>query len=126
MTMQSPFVRSTEKKLVAIKGLRAGYLQIATPKEITHYAELPVELFDVARQWAAMLEEFGAKRIYWITLSEQVQHLHIHLYPRWNDEEAKGLDLFQQRDNLQQPPWSTELEEILRLWVEKFEVVMIS
>ncbi|MDX1920447.1 MAG: hypothetical protein SFU25_06890 [Candidatus Caenarcaniphilales bacterium] len=79
--IKSSFIgHSSNHKFVAIKGLRCGYLQLATSEEIINYSKLPPSLFVVAHEWMQVLEKVGAKRVYSIILSEQVKHIHIHLY----------------------------------------------
>jgi diadenosine tetraphosphate (Ap4A) HIT family hydrolase len=120
--VENPFANKTSKPFVAIKGCRAGYLQIAESREVTSYGELSLELLAASKNWANILQECGAKRVYWITLSEVVQHLHIHLYPRWSDEESKGIDLFQERNNPEQPVWNDQLNKALQDWSNKYNV----
>jgi diadenosine tetraphosphate (Ap4A) HIT family hydrolase len=114
--MANPFLTATNRPLVALCGLRGGYIQLATAREVTDYSALPPELFFAAQAWAAQLEELGARRVYWITLSEVVRHLHIHLYPRWSDDEPRGLALFEQREASPQPPWTANLRDALDAW----------
>ncbi len=125
MTMTSPFHRNSAKPLVALAGTRNGYIQLSTARLITQYAELPPELFLAAQAWAARLEALGAKRVYWITLSEVVTHLHIHLYPRWSDDEDRGVSLFEQRDNTPQPAWASDVNTALTDWANTHQVTLI-
>lgn len=125
MTSPSPFLHTTDKPLAALRGRRNGYVQLATSQLVTAYSELPAELLMAARDWAVRLEALGAKRVYWITLSEAVRHLHIHLYPRWDDEEARGIPLFEQRESEPQPPWSTDLQTALSDWAKVHAVEII-
>ena len=120
--MTSPFLSTTNKPLRALQGTRGGYIQLATTSVITDYASLPIDLFLAARDWAARLEALGAKRVYWITLSEVVTHLHIHLYPRWDDTEDKGTTLFDQRDTEPQPDWSPAMLAALTDWANVHDV----
>lgn len=126
MNLPNPFFISSQQSLVAIQGQRAGYIQLATSQEITEYSQLSVELFTAAKAWAATLEAHGAKRVYWLTLSEVVPHLHIHLYPRWTDDERKGLPLFEARNESPQPVWPSELKNALAEWVSKHDVYLKS
>lgn len=121
----NPFLTQTTKPFVVIKGARAGYIQLATSEEIIHYNQLPNELFQAAKTWAALLENQGAKRVYWLTLSEVVTHLHIHLYPRWSDDEPKGIPLFEDRNAPNQPEWPTELKAELNKWAREHQVYLI-
>lgn len=115
----------TDRPLVAICGKRCGYLQIAPVREITAYDALPDELFWAAKAWASRLENSGAKRVYWLTLSEMVRHLHIHLYPRWEENEPKGVSLFELRGHDPQPAWREPVYRALREWAEQFSVHLI-
>lgn len=121
----NPFLTQTDQPFVAILGSRAGYLKIATVQEATQYAQLPDSLFHAAKAWAAILQAHGAKRVYWLTLSEVVTHLHIHLYPRWSDDEPKGLPLFESRNEPNQPKWSLELKTALNHWASEHQVHLI-
>lgn len=121
----SPFLApDSEAPLVALKGLRNGYLQLAANRPCECYADMPPELLLAARDWAAQLEVLGAKRVYWITLSEVVRHLHIHLYPRWEEDEPKGLSLFESRENGPQPPWTKAVEAALYDWIAAHGVMV--
>jgi len=123
--VSSPFLVETKKPLVAIRGERGGYVQLAPSREITNYADLPEGLFFAARAWAVELEKLGAKRVYWITLSEVVRHLHVHLYPRWSDDEARGIALFEQRESEPQPEWTDALRKACHAWAEDCQVHLI-
>lgn len=121
----SPFAYSGNggnKAFVAIKGIRKGYIQLATSDVLETYGELPLALFEAAKAWAETLELHGASRVYWITLSEVVTHLHIHLYPRWEEDLFKGVALFEERENLPQPAWGESLELALWEWAEQYNV----
>jgi diadenosine tetraphosphate (Ap4A) HIT family hydrolase len=118
----NPFLIETTKPLVVICGERCGYVQLASSNGATDYASLPDSLFLAAKSWAAELEALGAKRVYWITLSEVVRQLHIHLYPRWTDDEPRGLPLFDQRDHSPQPIWDAEVKRALQAWAEAYQV----
>jgi diadenosine tetraphosphate (Ap4A) HIT family hydrolase len=124
----NPFVINTSKPLVAIKGRRAGYIQLATSTYINTYAQLPVRLFEAAKLWAAIVETHGAKKIYWITLSEVVDHKHIHLYPRWHKDNLDGLDLFNNRINDEKTTinsWNSLLSDALLDWSNEYDVELI-
>jgi diadenosine tetraphosphate (Ap4A) HIT family hydrolase len=124
--MPNPFAVETEKPLVAIKGARCGYLQLSCTRESTHYDEMPDALLLAAKAWAAELERQGARRVYWITLSEVVRQLHIHLYPRWRNDEPKGLVLFGERETAAQPDWTEAVNEALERWAERHQVEIIA
>lgn len=121
MAIINPFLEApTDKAIVAIKGRRSGYLQIAPSIETNTYESLPLNILIAARAWAVALESLGAKRVYWITLSEMVRHLHIHLYPRWMETEAKGIELFEGRETQPQPDWTEPVETALYRWAETY------
>lgn len=122
----SPFAVETEKPFVALLGKRNGYIQVATTTEATTYAELNPRLMLVAYHWCQQLEALGAKRVYWITLSEAVPHLHVHLYPRWFANEVKGVELFNQRENEPQPLWNEPTKKQSEQWAEQYNVHMIN
>jgi hypothetical protein len=123
---QSPFVNPAPHPLVALCGKRGGYLQVATSTFIDRYQELPTSLNLAALEWAKTLEMMGAKRVYWFILSEQVRHLHIHLYPRWSDDEAlRGIQLFENRESLPQPDWSPSLHDALTDWANRHDVYLM-
>lgn len=124
--MISPFLIDTDKPLVAIQGTRCGYIQLAPSQEITHYEELPESFLNAAKAWASDLEALGAKRVYWIMLSEVVPHLHFHLYPRWEGDEISGLPLFEQRDTEPQPVWTEAMLAKLASWQAEFNVCVKS
>lgn len=126
MINASPFLgHSTQSKFVVIKGRRCGYIQLASAEEIVNYSDLSPLLFLAAHEWMKALEKFGAKRVYFILLSEEVKHIHIHLYPRWEEQEAKGLDLFAQREQKNQPIWSQEINSLLDKWAEENNIFII-
>jgi hypothetical protein len=124
--LASPFAVDTDKPLVALPGKRAGYLQIAPSGAVTQYRDLPESALLAAKDWAILLEKHGARRVYWITLAEMVRHLHIHLYPRWEESENKGFPLFEQRDTDPQPAWTLLLYEALQDWASRYQVHLLS
>lgn len=111
--------------LMALCGLRKGYLQLAPAASITTYAELPDAMVLAAKDWAVRLEALGARRVYWITLSEVVRRLHIHLVPRWEDHEPRGLALFEQREQPPQPEWTATVRAALTDWRTCWGVVLV-
>lgn len=121
----NPFVNLTDKPLVAIKGARNGYLQLAASTETPDYSQVPDALLFAARAWAQQLETLGSPRVYWVTLSEVVTHLHIHLYPRWAEDTLKGVTLFEQRETHPQPGWTPAVNEALATWAAEFEVHLV-
>ncbi len=121
----NPFSGMDAHSWVAISGARNGYIQLAPGAEITTYSALDPLLFQIAQDWAARLEALGSPRVYWITLSEAVPHLHIHLYPRWPTDTIKGIALFEQRENSAQPQWLPEMQTALGEWAAQWNVFII-
>ncbi len=122
----NPFRVETDCPLVAIRGARAGYLMVASRREVFRYQDIPQAVFEAARSWAETLEQLGACRVYWLVLSEVTPHYHIHVFPRWPQDGLKGIPLFEARDSAPQPYWTAPLEEALLRWQEKFGVFVPS
>lgn len=121
--MSNPFLaNATALPFVAIQGKRDGYIMLAPATEITQYSQLPPAIFQMAQQWAALLEAMGSPRVYWITLSEVTRHLHIHLFPRWETDSLKGVELFETRDSQKQPEWRPETLQALAQWAKDHQV----
>jgi hypothetical protein len=140
----SPFAKAANESgieklpFVAFIGKRKGYIQLATSTQIERFQDLPASIFLSAKAWASILEgdpsldnqalqdrvlPESALKIYWFILSDVVPHLHIHLYPRWGVEEAKGINLFQERDNPKHLyPWTSSLRESLASWAKAHHV----
>ena len=121
----NPFLEiATDLPMVAVKGRRNGYIMLATAAEITTYSDLPDALFMAAKDWAAMLEQSGSPRVYWITLSEVTPHLHIHLFPRWPEDTLKGVDLFETRQTHPQSDWTAAQMIQLKNWASRHGVTI--
>jgi diadenosine tetraphosphate (Ap4A) HIT family hydrolase len=119
------FTLSSAQPFAALKGLRCGYVQLAMTTECEQYSELDPAIWPAAQAWAAELERLGAKRVYTVVLSEQLRHLHLHLYPRWADDEPKGLALFEARDQAPQAPWSAAVTTALNHWAQAHNVALL-
>lgn len=121
----NPFLQqSNPSRCIALRGLRNGYIQLAPSKELTLYNALDAQILIAAQHWCCALESLGAKRVYWLTLSEVLPHLHIHLYPRWSDSEIKGLALFEARHTPEQPAWTEATEAALIEWAAQHDVFL--
>ncbi|MBK8190734.1 MAG: hypothetical protein IPK79_09840 [Vampirovibrionales bacterium] len=120
-----PFEHAADAPLVAIPGARNGYLQLAPSTRAICYADLPDVALLAAKDWAARLEALGAPRVYWLTLAEVVRRLHIHLYPRWSDDLARGIALFEARNTAPQPPWTPRTLAERAAWAERWQVAVI-
>jgi diadenosine tetraphosphate (Ap4A) HIT family hydrolase len=120
-----PFSVETDKPLVALKETRNGYITIATSQNVEHYAEWSSHILQAAHAWAMTLEKSGCPRAYWITLSEMVRHLHIHIFPRWPEDTLKGIMLFESRNTELQPTWTPQISTALEQWAKEFNVKII-
>jgi len=121
-----PFLsKSTDKPLVALKGQRNGYIMLAPSRETLRYEHLDHEALFAAKDWLSRLEQLGSPRAYWIVLSEVTPHLHLHLFPRWPEDMVSGTALFETRDNLPQPPWTSEVLSALHSWAEAHQVEIL-
>jgi hypothetical protein len=108
--------------LIAVQGLRAGYLQLSQPQGVMRYQDLSEALFVAARDWSKRLENLGARRVYWLMLSDVVRQLHWHLYPQWPEDTQAGLVLFEARQTLPQPSWNLSLATALADWSRAHQV----
>jgi diadenosine tetraphosphate (Ap4A) HIT family hydrolase len=43
-----------------------------------------------------LMKQFPIERLYIVTISEAVRHLHLHLIPRMKEQEVKGISLITQ------------------------------
>jgi diadenosine tetraphosphate (Ap4A) HIT family hydrolase len=125
--LNNPFKTETTLPLVAIKGMRGGYIQLSPSSPVEHYNAMPLSCLEAALAWATVLESTnGIERCYWITLSEAVKQLHIHLYPRYqSDALPVGIPLFEERNNASQPEWTPELNALLAKWSAQFNVCVL-
>jgi diadenosine tetraphosphate (Ap4A) HIT family hydrolase len=124
--MANPFLVETNKTLVALCGVRNGYIMLATREVIESYADWQDSVFNAAKAWAATLDSLGSPRVYWIMFSEETRHLHMHLFPRWDGDTLKGVPLFETRHDPNQPAWIPEVKDALRQWAQEYDVEVIS
>jgi diadenosine tetraphosphate (Ap4A) HIT family hydrolase len=64
-----------------------GHLLVTPKRHVIDFAGLLDEEaaamgIEIAR-WSAALKETGAERVYTATIGHEVDHLHVHLLPRW-------------------------------------------
>lgn len=116
----------TEQPNVALTRNRNGYIMIATHEEAVSYSDFSLDLMAAAKAWASILENHGAQRVYWVMLSEETPHLHMHLFPRWDGDELRGIALFEARNTQPQPAWTPDLEDALKAWSETWGVAVAS
>jgi diadenosine tetraphosphate (Ap4A) HIT family hydrolase len=124
--MLNPFSTQSTTPFVALCGVRKGYVQLSFTAETTQFNQADPQIYTAAHAWCQTLENLGAKRVYWIVLSEQVRQLHIHLYPRWQDDEAQGLALFEQRDQAQSMRWDEVSLSALHLWGQQQQIELLN
>jgi diadenosine tetraphosphate (Ap4A) HIT family hydrolase len=121
----NPFLVETDKTLVALCGVRNGYILLATSEVIESYADWQETVFNAAKAWSAALDSLGSPRVYWIMFSEETRHLHMHLFPRWESDTLKSTSLFETRHSPGQPAWTHEVKEALRDWADEFHVEIL-
>jgi len=78
-----------------------GYFYIEFKRHVERWSELSYEEITESSRMVQLLDEFlkenvYADRVYTVSISEAVRHLHIHVIPRNINMEMKGLDLIQQ------------------------------
>jgi diadenosine tetraphosphate (Ap4A) HIT family hydrolase len=124
--MSNPFIQGdSDLPYIALTRNRNGYIMISTTQsEVVNYADLSLDLMAAAKAWSAILEKNGAPRVYWIMLSEETQHLHMHLFPRWPEDTQKGIPLFESRNSTPQPAWMPALEAALAEWAKTWQVLV--
>ncbi|MFB0845139.1 HIT family protein [Paenibacillus oleatilyticus] len=75
-----------------------GYRIIEPKRHVENWNELSndefAEMGDLIKKLEINLKEmYNAERVYVVTISEQVRHLHLHVIPRAEDSALKGLPL---------------------------------
>ncbi|HHB1766207.1 TPA: HIT family protein [Bacillus cereus] len=78
-----------------------GYVYIEPRRHVESWYELKSdELLDlgliIQKVSLFLKSELGAERVYTVTISEVVRHLHIHVIPREENSDIKGLSLIEQ------------------------------
>jgi diadenosine tetraphosphate (Ap4A) HIT family hydrolase len=122
----NPFLVETDKPLVALCGVRNGYIMLATSEIIESYADWQDSVFNAAKAWAGVLESLSSPRVYWIMFAEETRHLHMHLFPRWDSDTLKSVPLFETRHAPGQPVWTPEVKEAFGRWSQEFNVEIVN
>lgn len=78
-----------------------GYLYMSPKRHVENWFEFNenelLELGPIIKKIEiAIKEEVHLERLYTVTISEAMRHIHIHLIPREEDNEVKGLSLIEQ------------------------------
>ncbi|MBM7652574.1 HIT family protein [Neobacillus cucumis] len=78
-----------------------GYMYIEPKRHVENWSELTdEELVKVGplikRLEEALKRELSVDRVYVVTISEAVRHLHFHIIPRDEEDTTKGLGLIEQ------------------------------
>ncbi|WP_035207268.1 HIT family protein [Metabacillus indicus] len=77
-----------------------GYLYIEPVNHYENWADIPDETFlEITRLLKKidvfLRKELNAERVYSVTISEMVRHIHFHLIPRYSYSSKKGVDLIE-------------------------------
>ena len=78
-----------------------GYLYIEPKRHVENWYEMTeqeiLKMSQMIKKLSGILKkEIDADRVYTVTISEAVRHLHIHIIPRVENEVVKGLKLIEQ------------------------------
>ncbi|WP_234946574.1 HIT family protein [Bacillus sp. m3-13] len=78
-----------------------GYLYLEPKRHVENWTDFTSEeLLElgplIKKVEVAMQNELEVERLYVVTISEAVRHLHLHLIPREYKCESRGLDLIKQ------------------------------
>ncbi|PLS01495.1 HIT family protein [Neobacillus cucumis] len=78
-----------------------GYMYIEPKRHVENWSELTDEEMGkvgllIKRLEQALKRERSVNRVYVVTISEAVRHLHFHIIPRAEGMTTKGLDLIEQ------------------------------
>ncbi|WP_113928356.1 HIT family protein [Bacillus sp. P14.5] len=77
-----------------------GYLYIEPVRHVENWYELTKEEFNeisklISKISKFLKEELDADRVYTVSISESVRHLHIHLIPRERKSNLRGINLIE-------------------------------
>jgi diadenosine tetraphosphate (Ap4A) HIT family hydrolase len=78
-----------------------GYMYIEPKRHVEHWSDFTDKELSklgllVKRLEIALKKELPVERVYTVTISEAVRHLHVHVIPRESEDDVKGLPLIQQ------------------------------
>lgn len=98
------FIKETQYYYISHSSIESqvlGYLYIEPKRHIEHWNELYEEEFlDLSRIIKNIENQLktylNAERIYLVTISETVRHIHYHIIPRTKDYDLKGAPLIEQ------------------------------
>lgn len=98
----------------------AGYLYLEPKRHVEYWTELnDVELTamgPIIKQVEAMLKDrLNIDRLYVVTISEAVRHLHLHIIPREEGGNVKGLPLIERALNPQERTTDSNTEAVNQL-----------
>lgn len=108
-----------------------GYFYMAPQRHIENWFEFTdLELSElgplIKKVEIVLREELALERLYTVTISEAMRHIHIHLIPREKDNDVKGLSLIEQA-TLQNVRTGTHFNENeLDNWLEKIKIRLLS
>ncbi|MEH7461446.1 HIT domain-containing protein [Bacillus thuringiensis] len=93
--------KHTIVSLGALESQILGYLYLEPKRHIEFWDELTeeefLELGVILRKISLFLKrELKTERVYTVTISEAVRHLHIHVIPRECDSDVRGIPLIEQ------------------------------
>lgn len=78
-----------------------GYMYLEPKRHVEDWSEFTSEELAqvgplIKRIEQALKMELNINRVYVVTISEAVRHLHFHIIPREENSDVKGLDLIEQ------------------------------
>ncbi|MHA7138172.1 HIT family protein [Rossellomorea arthrocnemi] len=86
-----------------------GYLYVEPIRHVEDWYQLTEEEFSEITSLLSKISKFlkdeiKAERVYTVTISEMVRHLHIHLIPRNENLSIKGVDLIEHATTCREYP----------------------
>jgi diadenosine tetraphosphate (Ap4A) HIT family hydrolase len=106
-----------------------GYLYLAPKRHIENWCEFTeeelTELGPLIKKIEKVLkEELNLERLYAVTISEVLRHIHVHLIPREEENEVKGLPLIEQATQQKNDIKSNYFNE--KDWLKKLKIRLLS